>query len=131
MGKRVPPASNKGRPGHSEAQPNCLDAAHNVDFSFCQKDKNLKRLNYVVRTNMGLLQSNQTRMITRQGTGYHWSLEIFERLKLSVTSQMKEAVLLIRGWRAHAMVHTYGSDDSGSSDEKADNTPAGLHWLQK
>lgn len=53
------------------------EAAHHVALTFGQKDNNLNRLNYMVRTNLGLLQSNLSMMTARKGPSYHWFLDLF------------------------------------------------------
>ena len=60
------------------------EAAHHVALTFRQKDKCLRMEAYETRTNMGLLQANQSRMQS-QNQSYHWYIEVFRKLNLPVT----------------------------------------------
>ena len=81
----IHPTLGRGHSNHPEA-------AHHVALSYRRKDQNLCRQAYTVRTNMGLLQANVSRMAERRGPKYHWTLELFRRLGLPVTDDMQAAV---------------------------------------
>ncbi len=72
--------------GHS----NWLEASHNVFIRFRPKHIYLERLHYHVSTNLGLLQANMTNEFNQQGPGYHWKIELFERLDLPSFAGVKE-----------------------------------------
>ena len=52
----------------------------------------LKRLHYVLSTELALLQSNMTYMYQKCGPQYHWVVELFERLKLPVFEGVQAAL---------------------------------------
>ena len=59
---------------------------------FRSKDLHLHRLHYITSTNLGLCQSNMTYLTGKKGTGYHWLLDLFGRLKLPLLDGMQEAL---------------------------------------
>ena len=59
---------------------------------FRSKDLHLHSLHYVTSTNLGLCQSNMTYLTGKKGTGYHWLLDLFGRLKLPILDGMQEAL---------------------------------------
>ena len=59
---------------------------------FRSKDLHLHRLHYVTSTNLGLCQSNMIYLTGKKGTGYHWLLDLFGRLKLPILDGMQEAL---------------------------------------
>ena len=59
---------------------------------FRSKDLHLHRLHYITSTNLGLCQSNMTYLTGKKGTGYHWLLDLFGRLKLPILDGMQEAL---------------------------------------
>ena len=75
--------------GHSS---NLCEGSHNVLIRFRSKDLHLHRLHYVTSTNLGLCQSNMTYLTGKKGTGYHWLLDLFGRLKLPILDGMQEAL---------------------------------------
>ena len=74
--------------GHS----NACEATFNVFPKFRPKDIALHRLHYQASTNLALLQSSMTYIYEKKGPQYHWVLELFERMGLSVLDGMKEQV---------------------------------------
>ena len=70
---------------------NWLEASHNVFIRFRLKHIFLKRLHYVLSTELTLLQFNKTYMYHKRGPQYHWVVELFERLKLPVFECALEA----------------------------------------
>ena len=70
------------------------EASHNVFIRYRAKTYHMERLHYIVSTNLGLLQSNMTYMFKEKGPGYHWILELFNRLNLPLFDGMKEAVVM-------------------------------------
>ena len=74
--------------GHS----NLCEGSHNVLIRFRSKDLHLHRLHYITSTNLGLCQSNMTYLTGKKGTGYHWLLDLFGRLKLPILDGMQEAL---------------------------------------
>ena len=74
--------------GHS----NLCEASHNVLVRFRSKNLHLHHLHYITSTNLGLCQSNMTYLTSKKGTGYHWLLDLFGRLKLPVLDGMQEAL---------------------------------------
>ena len=74
--------------GHS----NWLEASHNVFIRFRPKHIYLERLHYHVSTNLGLLQANMTNEFNQQGPGYHWKIELFQRLNLPSFAGVKETL---------------------------------------
>ena len=73
--------------GHS----NWLEASHNVFICFRRKHILLKRLHYVLSTELSLLQSNIMYMYQKCGPQYHWVIELFEYLKLAGVQGAVEA----------------------------------------
>lgn len=63
--------------GHS----NLPEADHAIFTKFRAKHLNIQRLNYIVMTNLGLLQCNMPYMQSVQ-PGYHWLVELYEKLGL-------------------------------------------------
>lgn len=55
--------------GHS----NLCEATFSVLTKFRPKDINLHRLHYQASTNLGLIQSNMTYLLSRNGADYHWA----------------------------------------------------------
>ena len=74
--------------GHS----NLCEGSHNVLIRFRSKDLHLHRLHYITSANLGLCQSNMTYLTGKKGTGYHWLLDLFGRLKLPILDGMQEAL---------------------------------------
>ena len=74
--------------GHS----NLCEGSHNVLIRFRSKDLHLHRLHYITSTDLGLCQSNMTYLTGKKGTGYHWLLDLFGRLKLPILDGMQEAL---------------------------------------
>ena len=62
---------------------NYPEASHNVLIRFRSKDKNLQCVDYIVSTNLGLLQANMS-WLEKRGHSYHWILDLFSHLKLMV-----------------------------------------------
>ena len=52
----------------------------------------LKRLHYVLSTELAQLQSNMTYMYEKHGPQYHWVVELFEHLKLPVFDGVQAAL---------------------------------------
>ena len=74
--------------GHS----NWLEASHKVFIRFTPKHIFLKRLHYVLSTELALLQSNMTYMYKKRGPQYHWVVKLIEHLKLPVFDGVQAAL---------------------------------------
>ena len=56
------------------------------------KDISLERLHYHVSTNLALLQANLTYMHAKFGVSYHWTPDLYRRMKLPVFDGVQEAL---------------------------------------
>lgn len=81
---------------------NLCESTFSVLTKFCPKDTALHRLHYQASTNLGLIQACMTYLFTRKGSGYHWMLDLFERMGLPLFDGMKEQVCF-----QHIYVHVY------------------------
>ena len=67
---------------------NTVESSHSVLIRFRSKDSNIKKLHYVVSTNLGLLQTNLKYMTERRGAGYHWIIELYEHMHIPVLGNL-------------------------------------------
>ena len=74
---------------------NVLEFSHSVLTGFRSKDWSIKKLHYVVTTNMGLLQTNMSWCYQKRGAGYHWILDLYNRMHIPVFDSMPA---IIRGY---------------------------------
>ena len=80
---------------------------------------NLERLHYVVSTELALLHSNMTFMYKKCGPQYHWVVELFRRLKLTVFDGVRAALKEFNELRK-----------KDSDRKKTDRYKKGKTWLK-
>ena len=66
--------------GHS----NACEATFSVFPKFRPKDVALQRLHYQASTNLALMQSSMTYLYRRRGPDYHWIIDLFVRMGLTI-----------------------------------------------
>ena len=74
--------------GHS----NACEVTFTVFPKFRPKDTALHRLHYQASTNLALIQSSMTYLYEKRGSGYHWIIDLFERMGISPFEGMREQV---------------------------------------
>lgn len=90
--KRALQANRLVHPVLDKVDTNINESSHNTLTKFRSKDTHLHRLHYTVSTNLGLLQSNMKWMCEKRGCGYHWLLDLFKSMGLSISTGMVEAL---------------------------------------
>ena len=61
---------------------NMIETSHSVLISFRAKDWNIKKLHYIVSTNIGLIQTNMPWCYERWGPEYHWITDLYEHMNI-------------------------------------------------
>ena len=74
--------------GHS----NACEATFTVFPKFRPKDTALHRLHYQTSTNLALIQSSMTYLYEKRGAGYHWIIDLFERMGIPPFEGIREQV---------------------------------------
>ena len=67
---------------------NIVEASHNVLVRYRSKNWNIARLHYQVSTNLGLIQSCMTNLYTKRGLEYHWIVDLYNHMDLSVVPNL-------------------------------------------
>ena len=67
---------------------NMLETSHSVLTRFRAKDWNIKKLHYIVSTNMGLIQTNMPWCYENRGPEYHWITDLYGRMNIPTFGDM-------------------------------------------
>lgn len=72
---------------------NYLESCHSILIAYCSKDIALKKMHYVLSTNLGLLQANVSYMYSKK-LHYSWILELYDKISMPVSTYLRHVCAL-------------------------------------